>query len=77
MFTGVLDGAASKAESYYFQVLPLFLSVVGKESELPAAGTTYRFSVSKGRVGVRQESRPSTRASSRSRPTLSWWTGCK
>ena len=76
MFTGVLDGGASKAESYYFQVLPLFLSVVGKESELPVAGTTYRFSVSKGMGAGIQASRPSTRTNSPSRLTSRWWMGC-
>jgi hypothetical protein len=31
-------------------LIPIFLSIVGKESELPAEGTTYRFSVSKGNL---------------------------
>ena len=43
----LLIGPSSK-NSYYFQIVPLFLSIVGKETELPGQGTTYRFSVHKG-----------------------------
>jgi len=32
----------------YFQLIPINLSIVGKDSELPAQGTTYRFSITKG-----------------------------
>ena len=43
----LLIGPSSK-NSYYFQIVPLFLTLVGKDTELPAQGTTYRFSVHKG-----------------------------
>ena len=35
-------------ESFYFQLIPISLTLVNKQSDLPAAGTTYRFSVHKG-----------------------------
>ena len=41
-------------EEYHFQIVPLFLSMVGKDSILPAQGTTYRFSVHKGQTILTQ-----------------------
>jgi hypothetical protein len=35
-------------DPYYFQLYPLNLSIVNKQSEVPAPGTTYRFTVLKG-----------------------------
>lgn len=35
-------------DSYYFQLYPLSLYIVGEHSELPAPGTTYRFTILKG-----------------------------
>ncbi len=38
----------AQAEAYYFQLYPLNLSIIGKESVVPEPGTTYRFSIIKG-----------------------------
>lgn len=35
-------------EVYYFQLYPLSLSIIGRNSEVPAPGTTYRFTIMKG-----------------------------
>lgn len=35
-------------EGYYFQLIPLFLSIVGKEALLPSDDTNYRFNIWKG-----------------------------
>ncbi len=40
--------ASSQTEAYYFQLYPLNLSIIGKESVVPAPGTTYQFSILKG-----------------------------
>jgi hypothetical protein len=48
-------------DSYYFQLIPLSLSIISKESELPAEGTTYRFSVAKGILSLIQASKNSTK----------------
>jgi hypothetical protein len=37
-----------QADTYYFQLYPLNLTIVGKESVAPPSGTTYRFTVFKG-----------------------------
>lgn len=44
-------------ESYYFQLYPLNLSIIGKDSEVPAPGTTYRFTILKGTYCVIQVSK--------------------
>jgi hypothetical protein len=36
--------------AYYFQVVPLWLSIVGKDSQLPAEGTAYKLSLHKGKI---------------------------
>lgn len=41
-------------DSYHFQIVPLYLSLVGKDSILPAQGTTYRFLVQKGEISLIQ-----------------------
>lgn len=38
----------NQGDSYYFQLYPLNLYIVGETSELPAPGTTYRFTILKG-----------------------------
>lgn len=48
MIDRVLNFGPVQQESYYFQLIPLSLSMINPSSELPAKGTTYRFSVSKG-----------------------------
>jgi hypothetical protein len=35
-------------DSFYFQLYPLSLSIIGQESVLPDPSTTYKFSVLKG-----------------------------
>lgn len=48
MIDNVLNFGPTQTESYYFQLIPLDLSIVGKGSMIPAVGTTYRFIISKG-----------------------------
>ena len=48
MIDKVLGFGPVQLEGYYFQLIPLFLSIVGKESLLPAEDTTYRFNIWKG-----------------------------
>lgn len=48
MIDKALATIAQPAEAYYFQLYPLSLSIVSKNSELPAKGTTYRFTMLKG-----------------------------
>lgn len=45
----LIMGTISK-HAFYFQIIPIYLSIFGKDSELPAQGTTYRFSIHKGTV---------------------------
>jgi hypothetical protein len=35
-------------DSFYFQLYPLSLAIANPQCELPASGTTYRFTVLKG-----------------------------
>jgi hypothetical protein len=44
----VSHGINHDQESFYFQLIPISLTLVDTQAELPAAGTTYRFSVFKG-----------------------------
>ncbi len=37
-------------DAFYFQLYPLSLTIVGEDSEVPAPGTTYRFTIMKGIV---------------------------
>ncbi len=48
MIDRVLNMGVANQESYYFQLIPLSLSIINRESELPVQGTTYRFTISKG-----------------------------
>lgn len=50
---------ASQQDTYYFQLYPLNLTIVGKESVAPPSGTTYRFTVSKGNCILIKENRNS------------------
>ncbi len=43
-----LNPTFNQGESYYFQLYPLSLTIVGKDSTVPAPGTTYRFTIVKG-----------------------------
>ena len=68
----MLDSALSSisnADSYYFQLYPLSLSISNPDCDLPASGTTYRFTILKGTHLPTQASRSSTRPSSPSRST--------
>jgi len=40
---------AQGQESYYFQLIPVGLTIINRESDLPSQGTTYRFSILKGK----------------------------
>jgi hypothetical protein len=48
MIDRVLNFGPVQQESYYFQLIPISLSIVNKQCELPAQGTTYKFIVVKG-----------------------------
>lgn len=48
MIDRVLNLGVNNQESYYFQLIPLSLTIINQESELPVHGTTYRFTISKG-----------------------------
>jgi hypothetical protein len=48
MIDRALNFSPVQQESFYFQLIPLALSIINKESEVPAKGTTYRFGVFKG-----------------------------
>ena len=61
MIDHVLNLGPVQQESYYFQLIPISLAMVNPSSELPAAGTTYRFTVSKGMIGLIQRIRDSMR----------------
>ena len=57
------------ADAYYFQLYPLSLSVSNPDCELPAPGTTYRFTVLKGIFYATQVNRNSMRPNFQSKPT--------
>ena len=60
----MLDSALStinNADSYYFQLYPLSLSISNPDCDLPAPGTTYRFTILKGTRPLIQANRSSTR----------------
>lgn len=44
----IQNTAQNAAETYYFQLVPLTLSIIGKDSQVPAPGTTYKFCILKG-----------------------------
>jgi hypothetical protein len=44
----IKQNLGGQQESYYFQLIPLALTLVNKKSELPPPDTTYRFAVLKG-----------------------------
>lgn len=48
MIDRALNISPVQQESFHFQLIPLTLYMINKESELPAKGTTYRFTVFKG-----------------------------
>ena len=48
MIDRVLNLGPVQQDSYYFQLIPISLSIVNKQCELPAQGTTYKFIVVKG-----------------------------
>lgn len=50
MIERALNFGPVQQESYYFQLIPISLSIVNKECELPAQGTTYKFLVFKGKL---------------------------
>jgi len=55
-------GPPVQQESYYFQLIPVSLSIINKESEVPAKGTTYRFGIFKGMLLFTQSNKNSMRA---------------
>lgn len=57
-------------DSFHFQIVPLYLSLVGKDSILPAQGTTYRFLVQKGEKILIQAIINSTKTVIQSRHTF-------
>jgi hypothetical protein len=73
MIDRVLNLGPVQQDSYYFQLIPISLSIINPDSELPAPGTTYRFSVSKGNPAATQASRSSTRTRSPWRPVSRQW----
>ena len=44
----VNQGLNQPQESFYFQLIPISLTLINTSCDLPAQGTTYRFSVFKG-----------------------------
>ena len=75
----VNQGLNQPQESFYFQLIPLSLKLVNPESDLPAQGTTYRFSVLKGKgrdmKGLRSSTKTGFRyrqSSRRCRSTMRW-----
>ena len=64
----VNQGLNQPQESFYFQLIPISLTLVDSNCELPAKGTTYRFSVFKGTYALIQVPRNSTKTGSQSQP---------
>ena len=48
MIDRMLGPGLQQGESYYFQLIPIGLTLVNKDSELPSRDTTYRFTIYKG-----------------------------
>jgi hypothetical protein len=75
MIDRVLNLGPVQQESYYFQLIPISLSIVNKDCELPAKDTTYKYLVFKGTSPPIQASKGSMRTRSPSRPPSKWSTG--
>jgi hypothetical protein len=60
----MLDNALSSinnADSYYFQLYPISLSISNPNCDLPASGTTYRFTILKGKSTLIKANKSSMR----------------
>ena len=69
MLDRAIDTIAN-ADSYYFQLYPLSLAVANSGCDLPAQGTTYRFTILKGTPASTQVSKSLMRLNYPFRPTL-------
>lgn len=70
MLDDLLVLGPSVKDSYHFQIVPVFLSIVGRDYVLPAQGTTYRFSVHKGKRRLIQDIISSMKTDTQFRLTL-------
>lgn len=48
MIDRLIGPGLQQGESFYFQLIPIGLTIVNKDCELPPRDTTYRFSIFKG-----------------------------
>ena len=64
MIDRMLGPGLQQGESYYFQLIPISLTLINKDSELPPRDTTYRFTIFKGARSSIQGRRNSTKTGS-------------